>query len=132
VKGMLNDLRQPRLRIVAAVAPVLAKEVTMFSKELKEQIWSLVLEQVNWCREHPSHIACGAEFFGKLEPLIKQAGYVKLADDQSLPEIPCFVFRVSKGGRQTEDSVLQSERCLETQRDMLKAGFRKVVEANVS
>jgi len=43
--------------------------------------------------------------------LIKEAGYVKLADDQSLPEKPFY----------PDKSIY-----CETQQDMLKAGWRKV------
>jgi len=92
----------------------------MLSEELKEQIWLLVLEQVNWCREHPSHIACGAAFFDKLEPLIKQAGYVKLSDDQNLPEVPEYFAYNPEHPLDLFDTYEMA------QQDMLKSGFRRV------
>jgi len=64
-----------------------------------------------------------------LERLIKQAGYVKLADDQSLPENP-YEAEINEEHREpaSEDDVwLMAYNGFERAKSyMLKAGFRRV------
>jgi len=71
------------------------------------------------CDEHLSLkekrecVACGG-FAEDMLVLIKEEDYVKLSDDQSLPYYD---------SRQGND---ERRKCLAYQRDMLKAGFRRV------
>ncbi len=54
----------------------------MTEKELKENLFGVLFPYSNMER------VAGNELVAQILTLIKEAGYVKLADDQTLPEIP--------------------------------------------
>ena len=76
-------------------------------KPLVEKIATSLIEYLGDGYEQPS-----LDLAGGILGLIKEAGYVKLADDQNLPVIP-------RGSYSNADY-------LRGQSDMLKAGWRKV------
>lgn len=64
------------------------------------------------------------DFYGyadQILALIKEANYVKLADDQSLPELPPYSQMDS-----IASSISKEVGYKDAQQDMFKAGFRKV------
>jgi len=65
------------------------------------------------CYPYVNPVGCTRlELWDDIKQSIKQAGYVKLSDDQSLPHIPYIG--------------LAREKYNEAQQDMLKSGFRRV------
>ncbi len=94
------------------------------TEQLREKIAKVIRDKPYKCQVCEQIGNCAECLADQILALIKEAGFVGLDPDQSLPDIPLLTTRHDDPGYLDGWIRNASEK---TQQDMLKAGWRKVI-----